>query len=120
MAVRDRGGDWRPVSFKWRRPVGLLVDGGNRSGKEVVAAGFRRYAIGPVIGAHTSGAVLAAHAFLLSDDSLLYLAVADVTVDGERLEGAGVEPDTVAPFDFRYSSGDDPQLARGLAVMAQR
>ena len=35
----------------------------------------------------------------LSDNSLMLLAVADVRVDGERLEGVGVTPDIEVPFD---------------------
>jgi len=47
---------------------------------------------------------------MLPDDSLLVLAVADVTVDGGRLEGKGVEPDVTVPFDIRYANGRDPQF----------
>jgi C-terminal processing protease CtpA/Prc len=49
---------------------------------------------------------------------LLYLAVADVLVDGQRLEGIGVEPDILVPFDRRYADGNDPQLNRAIAVAA--
>lgn len=119
MRVRERREDEEIVGFKWRKPVGLLVDGGTRSGKEVLAWGFRAHGIGPVIGARTAGAVVAGRVFLLADDSLLYLAVADVTVDGRRLEGAGVEPTIPVPFDLRYSGGADPQLDRGLEEMAR-
>ena len=50
----------------------------------------KKYGMGEVIGTPTAGAVLAARAFLLSDGSLLLLAVNDVFVDGQRLEGVGV------------------------------
>jgi hypothetical protein len=39
------------------------------------------------VGERTAGAVLAGRCFLLSDRSLLYLAVAGIRGDGERLEG---------------------------------
>jgi carboxyl-terminal processing protease len=45
---------------KWRKPVAMLVNGGTRSGKEVLAYGFKKYHLGEVIGTHTEGAVLAA------------------------------------------------------------
>ena len=56
----------------------------------------------------------------LSDGSLLYVAVADVTVAGARLEGRGVTPDIAVPFDAPYAAGADPQLERAVAVAAER
>ena len=53
--------------------------------------------------------MLAGRPFVLSDGSLLYLAVADVLVDGERLEGVGVAPDIEVARDLPFSNGKDPQ-----------
>jgi carboxyl-terminal processing protease len=53
-------------------------------------------------------------ACLLGDDSLLYLAVADVTVDGERLEGVGVTPDVVVESGLEWAGGADPQLEAAI------
>lgn len=57
--------------------------------------------------------------FLLSDGHLLYLAVVDVLVDGERLEGKGVIPDIDVPFTLEYAEGKDPQLEKSLEVLAK-
>jgi carboxyl-terminal processing protease len=65
----------------------MLVNRGTRSGKEVLAFGFKEYHLGEIIGTQTAGAVLAASAFLMDNGDLLLLAVADVTIDGQRLEG---------------------------------
>jgi carboxyl-terminal processing protease len=119
MQVRDRDGRTRLDNVKWRRPAAMLVNERSRSGKEVLAYGFEKYRLGEVIGSHTSGAVLAATAFLMSNGDLLMLAVDDVSVDGERLEGVGVDPTIEVPFDFRYSAGSDPQLDRAIAVLSQ-
>lgn len=43
-------------------------------------------------------AVLAGRAFLLGDGSLLLLAVAEVRVDGQRLEGVGFTPTIDVPL----------------------
>jgi len=119
MQVRDRDGRTRLDNVKWRRPAAMLVNERSRSGKEVLAYGFEKYRLGEVIGSHTSGAVLAATAFLMSNGDLLLLAVDDVSVDGERLEGVGVDPTIAVPFDLRYSAGSDPQLDRAIAVLSQ-
>jgi C-terminal processing protease CtpA/Prc len=74
----------------------------------------------PLVGTKTAGAVVAGRGFLLPDDSLLVLAVADVLVDGGRLEANPVEPDIAVPFDFRYADGADPQLDAALGEMAKR
>ena len=66
--------------------------------------GFKKNGFGEVVGERTAGALLAGRAFLLSDGSLLILAVNDVAVDGERLEGKGVAPTIEVPFDLRYAA----------------
>jgi carboxyl-terminal processing protease len=119
MILTDRGGDKDIVNGKWRKPVVLLINGGTRSGKEVLSYGFKKYGLGPVVGTTSAGALLAGRAFLLSNGGLLLLAVADVAVDGERLEGRGVTPTVSVPFDLRYAEGADPQLVRAIELLTQ-
>src|SRR5258705_11526822 len=91
MQVTDRNGASEFVNVKWRKPVAMLINGGTRSGKEVLAYGFKKYRLGELIRTRTEGAVLAATAFLIGK-GLLLLAVGDVRVDGEGPEGVGVNP----------------------------
>jgi carboxyl-terminal processing protease len=120
MAMTGRDGDRDVMNVKWRKPVALLINGGSRSGKEVLAYGFKKHHVGEVIGTRTAGALLAGRAFLLQDDSLLLLAVADVTVDGERLEGTGVAPTIEVPFPLQYAAGKDPQIDRAVEVLTKQ
>ncbi len=106
------------ASFRWRRPVVVLVDEGTRSGKEVITYALKRQGV-PVVGTRTAGALLGGRGFLLSDGSLLMLAVSDVRVEGERLEGRGVLPDVEVPFRLPYAAGEDPQLEAALAELAR-
>jgi carboxyl-terminal processing protease len=119
MRMTDRNGASEFQDVKWRKPVAMLINGGTRSGKEVLAYGFKKYQLGEVIGTRTEGAVLAATAFLIGG-GLLLLAVADVLVDGERLEGIGVAPTIEVQADLASTGGDDPQLNRAVQVLAQR
>jgi carboxyl-terminal processing protease len=119
MQVKDRNGETGFVDVKWRKPVAMLINEGTRSGKEVLAYGFKEYRLGELIGQRSEGAVLAATAFLIGDDGLLLLAVEDVLVDGQRLEGVGVTPTIEVPFDSRYAAGGDPQLDRAVQVLAR-
>lgn len=108
------------VAAKWRRPAAMLMNGGTRSGKEVLAYGFKKYGFGEVVGTRSAGALLAGRTFYLSDGSFLLLAVADVAVDGERLEGKGVAPTIEVPFELPYAAGNDPQLDRAVEVLTQK
>jgi C-terminal processing protease CtpA/Prc len=118
LKLTDRDGDSSLVGYRWRKPVAMLINNGTRSGKEVLAYGFKKNGFGQVIGERTAGALLAATAFLLSDGSLLILAVDDAAVDGERLEGKGVAPTIEVPFDIRYAAGKDPQLDKAIEILA--
>jgi carboxyl-terminal processing protease len=117
MQVIDRNGARGFENVKWRKPVAMLVNGGTRSGKEILAYGFKKYRLGEIIGTRTEGAVLAATAFLIGG-GLLLLAVEDVLVDGERLEGVGVAPTIDVQAAPASVGRDDPQLNRAVAVLA--
>jgi carboxyl-terminal processing protease len=118
MQVTDRSGKSEFVNVKWRKPVAMLINGGTRSGKEVLAYGFKKYRLGELIGTRTEGAVLAATAFLMGS-GLLLLAVEDVRVDGERLEGVGVTPTIEVQAGAASAGSDDAQLSRAVAVLSR-
>src|SRR5258705_13105826 len=98
MQVTDRNGASEFENVKWRKPVAMLVNAGTRSGKEILAYGFKKYRLGEVIGSRTEGAVLAATAFFIGG-GLLLLAVEDVWGDGGGLEGVGGDPRMRAQTD---------------------
>jgi C-terminal processing protease CtpA/Prc len=119
MEMIDRKGDHDMVTFRWQKPVVAIIDGGTRSGMEVLAYSLKKNGI-PLVGAPTAGNVLAGTAYMLPDDSLLELAVADVTVGGTRLENNPVQPDIAVPFDVRYANGSDPQLDAATQELVRR
>ena len=113
-----RNGKKITLDYQWRKPVVMVVNNGTRSGKEILASGFKQYGIGPLIGTKTAGAVLGARPFLLQDGSLLYLPVVDVFVNSERLEGKGVVPDIEVLFQLEYAQGSDPQQEKAVEFLA--
>lgn len=119
MTMTDRDGEIRYVNARFHKPVVAIIDEGTRSGAEILAYNLRKNGV-PLVGQPTAGAVLAGTGYLLPDDSFLLLAVADVTVDGKRLEGNPVQPDISVPFDVRYAAGADPQMDAALAEMGRR
>ncbi|MBT9588644.1 PDZ domain-containing protein [bacterium] len=108
-----------PVESQWRRPAALLVNERTRSGKEIVSYGFRAYGMGPVVGTPTPGACVGGRPYRLEHGGILYLAVADVLVDGKRLEGVGVQPDLKVDRLIPYCQGADPQKEAALKAAAQ-
>lgn len=114
----DRDGKRTTRSASWRKPLVVLIDGGTRSGKEVVARALQRHKRAKLVGERTAGAVVAGQPNLLADDSLLFLAVEDILADGERLEGVGVKPDVQVPAGLEYAEGRDPQLERALDLLS--
>jgi carboxyl-terminal processing protease len=116
----DRDGKRTSYDRVWRKPLYVLINGGSRSGKEMVAHAIKKHHRGTLVGERTAGAVVGGRAFLLSDRSLLYLAVTDVLVDGERLEGRGVEPDVRVADVLPHAAGSDPQRERALDLAAGR
>jgi carboxyl-terminal processing protease len=117
MILIDPRGNRVVASTRWRKPVVALIDEGTRSGMEIFAHALKNAGI-KLIGTRSAGAVLAGRGFLLEDNSLLVLAIRDVLVDGQRLEGPGVTPDIEVARDIRYSGGADPVLERGLKEIA--
>jgi carboxyl-terminal processing protease len=99
-------------------PAVVLMNGGSRSGKEVIAYGAKKHRLAKLVGERTGGAVVAGGIFCLDDGALLYLASSAVSIDGEVLEGKGVEPDVAVPFDLRYAAGRDRQLEAALDELA--
>lgn len=117
LESRDRKGKVLRLDSQIRVPAVLLINGGSRSGKEVIAYGAKKHGLARLVGEKTAGAVLPGTPFCLDDGALLYLAVASNTVDGESLEGRGVAPDVTVPFDVRHAAGRDPQLEAAVSEL---
>lgn len=117
MTTVRRDGTTVTRDTHWRKPCALLINEGTRSGKELIAYGFKKSKLGPVVGSRTAGAVTAGTLIPVSSDSMLYLAVAGIEVDGEVLEGRGVEPDYNVPWDLPYAGENDPQLQKAIELL---
>ncbi|MEZ4850153.1 MAG: S41 family peptidase [Bacteroidia bacterium] len=114
LSFTDREGNTRYFDSQWRKPVVMLINQGSRSGKELLAYGFKKYEIGPIVGETTAGAVVAGRLFVMPSGNLLYLAVNNAMVDGEVLEGKGVSPTISVPMRIPYLEGKDIQLEKAI------
>ena len=116
MELIFRDGDVDIDHARWRKPIVAIIDEGTRSGMEILAYALKQNDV-PLVGMPTAADVVAGRGYWLPDGSMLEIAVADVTVDGQRLEGRGVQPDIVVPFDGRYAAGNDPQFQAALSAL---
>lgn len=115
-----RDGQKSTISAAWHKPVAMLIDRGSRSGKEMLAHAFKTHKVGLLVGETTAGAVLGGTPRPLSDGSLLFIAVSDVTVDGVRIEGVGVAPDIEMARPIPYCGGKDPQRDAAVKALMQQ
>jgi carboxyl-terminal processing protease len=106
-----------PVGFN--KPVVVLINGGSRSGKELLAYYFKKTGRGLLVGERTAGFVSGGRWKRISKDSMLYFCENMLFIDGERLEGVGVEPDIEVPFDIRFAAGKDIQLQQAKDEMVR-
>src|SRR5260370_7041698 len=65
IQVTDQSGTTAFVNVKWRKPVAMLINGGTRRGKEVLAYGLKKYRLGELIRTRTEGAGLPPPPFLV-------------------------------------------------------
>ncbi|WP_420961484.1 S41 family peptidase [Brucella sp. IR073] len=96
------------------KPLVIIIDGHTRSAAEIMAYAAKKQKLALLVGSRTAGAVAAGSLFPLPDGGGLYVAVAGIRVDGEALEGKGVEPDIVVERPLPYAGGSDPQLERAV------
>lgn len=104
----------------YNAPMMILTDGSVSSGKELLAYNLQKSGRAKVVGSPTRGAVLGGALHLLPDGYALYLAQADVTVDGRRLEGVGVTPDFEFFPEWHVQDGADalPRQGKGWLLVA--
>ncbi len=109
FSVSYRGGKKQVFKEFYDKPVVAIINGGSRSGKELLAYSLKRTGRARLVGTKTAGAVLGGRLMPINDRSSLYVAVFDGTVSGERLEGKGVAPDVEIDNSDHDQQGYDRQ-----------
>lgn len=102
------------------KPLVALINRGTRSGKELLAFGLKRSKRALLVGENTAGYLLAGKLFPIDKDSALYLAVSDVKLDGEKLEGLGIAPDLPVLNEKADQTGHDMQLKAALDALEKQ
>ena len=90
----------------------VLINEGTRSGKESLAFQLKKGDRSVVIGSRTAGAFTAGKGVFADRedaDYIFYMAVMEPRLDGETIEGKGVEPDIEVPYPLDGTIDEDPQ-----------
>lgn len=103
----------------WNKPVVAIIDKGTRSGMEMFAYNLQKNGI-PLIGQRTAGALTAATAFLLPDDSLLMTSIGTVAIDGKNLDGIGITPNIELKYQLPYANGQDTFLNEAISQLQKQ
>lgn len=111
LSLRDGTVINHPPAYK--KPVVAIIDHDTRSGMEIFAYNLKKNGI-PLIGQPTAGALSAATGYLLPDNSFLMLAIGTVFLDGQNLDGIGVQPDIMVETYLPYANGFDDNLSIAL------
>lgn len=116
---KGRDGKEQRFRYYYDKPMVALINGGARSGKELLAYSLKKTGRAYLIGEKTSGAVVAGRLFRIDHKTSLYLAIQNVFIGGKRLEGQGVEPDLKLDLDTAgLRQGKDNQLEAALERLA--
>lgn len=117
FVAKMRDGRKVTVRHYYDKPIVALINGGSRSGKELLAYSLKRSKRATLLGESTAGAVLAGMLIPINERCSLYLAVQEAEINGEKLEGVGVKPD-IEVVDERL--GADRQLDRAKLELLQK
>jgi carboxyl-terminal processing protease len=115
LTTRNRNGKIDVTSIFYEKPVVALINGGSRSGKELLAYSLKQSGRARLVGTDTAGAVVAGQMFKLDARTLMYLAVQAGEVDGTVLEGKGVAPD----ISVVQSDDADLQLEKAKEIVLE-
>jgi carboxyl-terminal processing protease len=115
-----RNGKKHTSAMTYTKPVVALINGGSRSGKELIALSLKRTKRATLVGENTAGFVLAGRLFDINDRAALYLAVAGGDVQGEVLEGKGVAPDVEVKTTCAERGVVDKQYDEALRILREK
>lgn len=111
-----------PVEWNETTPVAVLINGNSHSAAEYFAAGMKELDRAIIVGVNSAGNIEGITGFNLADGSLIRLAVTTLVLnDGTILEGIGVTPDVVVPYQgpMDLDSPYDLQIQGAVEALLQ-
>lgn len=118
----DRKGKRNVSHMFYDKPLVALINGGVRSGKELVAYSLQQTGRGKLVGEKTAGAVLGGRLFDIDEKTSLYLAVVGIGSHSgtPTLEGVGVKPDIEVQTTCAQRGEMDVQLNEARRLLREQ
>jgi carboxyl-terminal processing protease len=115
-----RNGKKFTSNMVYSKPVVCLINGGSRSGKELLAYSLKKTRRATLVGENTAGAVLAGRLWPINEKAALYLAVAGGDTEGVVLEGKGVAPDVEIKQACAERGVEDKQYMEAIRILTEK
>jgi carboxyl-terminal processing protease len=109
-------GNTTVMRYGYARPLVVLINGGSRSGKEMLSRTLQTSKRATLVGQTTARDVLGGSPFRISPWAFFEVPTMDILVDGERLEGNGTKPDVFVSREIG-DAGQDLILESGVNVL---
>jgi len=108
-----------PQSNPYSGPLIIMIDGSSESAAEMFAGGLQESGRATIVGERSAGNTLPSAIKELPTGAIFQYGLANfVTMNGNRLEGKGVEPDLIVKLSRRsLLSAGDPQLNSALSFL---
>lgn len=103
-------------------PMVVLINEGVRSGKEALAYQLKKSNRATLIGTKTKGAFSAGRGIFNKGKQpfFLYLATAELLLDGNKIEGVGISPNIQIAYPLHKYTAIDPQLEAALLEITKK
>ena len=124
----DKGGKTETMESPFKKnknyysgQMAVLINEGVRSGKEALAYQFKKTKRATLIGEKTPGYFTTGQYFYVDEplNYILYLCVYQLKLDGNVIEGIGIQPDISIPFDLS-GEYEDSQLSKAIEYLSQK
>lgn len=115
-----RSGKRVTSNMVYSKPIVCLINGGSRSGKELLAYSLKKTKRATLVGENTAGAVLAGRLWPINEKASLYLAVAAGDTEGVNLEGKGVAPDVEVKLNCADRGNEDKQYLEAIRILSEK
>ena len=118
------GPDWlqnwqaptHPLTLEpYRKPLAILIDSHTRAAAELLALMLATTERNTTLGASTAGRL--GDITVGEQGDLSYTPALEIHVDGQQIEGVGIQPEQVVPFPFSESRRDDPQFESAVTLL---
>lgn len=116
----DRSGKRDTSLLYYDKPLVVIINGGVRSGRELLAFSLKQTGRATLVGENTAGAVLAGRLFPIDDRCSLYLAVGHCDTGSEILEGKGVAADVEVRLSCKERGENDTQLLQARRILCKQ